>query len=257
MRIMMAERSPCPARSFRISKEARQIGHQALEYGIYFVCSFCENFFGFLMKALWILAAVSHFLAACSLQQIDPDLDHEGLEPAGNSAVLETAISPEIAMRSVGFKSVSADSASAYMDARFNALQQQVHNARGVNIWRRGYDIVISMQSAQAFNSSDVVVKPNFGKMLDRISTVLNEYENTVIRLTGHSVTNGGVRFNKNLSEFRADAIAEKLKASGVAPVRIDSIGEGEKLPVASNVSFVGRPQNTRTDLTISPLTGF
>jgi outer membrane protein OmpA-like peptidoglycan-associated protein len=215
------------------------------------------NFFGFLMKALWILVAVSHFLAACSLQQIDPDLDHEGLEPAGNSAVLETAISPEIAMRSAGFKSVSAGSASAYMDAQFNALRQRVHSARGVSIWRRGYDIVISMQSAQAFNSGDVVVKPNFGKMLGRISTVLNEYENTVIRLAGHSVTNGGVRFNKNLSEFRADAIAEKLKASGVAPVRIDSIGEGEKLPVASNVSFVGRPQNTRTDLTISPLTGF
>ena len=53
----------------------------------------------------------------------------------------------------------------------------------------------------------------------------------------------------------RADAVANYLKGNGVNPARITSTGFGPANPVASNDTDLGRAQNRRVEIKLTPMT--
>ena len=64
---------------------------------------------------------------------------------------------------------------------------------------------------------------------------MLNEFEQTVIEVAGHTDSTGTDAYNQQLSERRASAVAAYLRTRSVR-ARIDhDVGEGEARPVASN----------------------
>ncbi|MDJ0785708.1 MAG: OmpA family protein [Myxococcota bacterium] len=67
-------------------------------------------------------------------------------------------------------------------------------------------------------------------------------------RIEGHTDSVGGAEYNQALSVRRAEAVRNFLIDQGVAPERLQAVGEGEDAPVASNDSGDGRQRNRRVE---------
>ena len=80
---------------------------------------------------------------------------------------------------------------------------------------------------------------------LNRISTQLKKY-NQAIQISGHTDSQGSLPYNQTLSEKRARAVADFMIEKGIQTNRLSYKGYGEKLPLASNSTKVGRAQNRR-----------
>ena len=68
----------------------------------------------------------------------------------------------------------------------------------------------------------------------------------------GHTDNVGGVEYNQQLSEQRANSVREFLTKQGVRPENIQSRGFGMTQPVASNSTATGRQLNRRVDLVVT-----
>jgi OOP family OmpA-OmpF porin len=67
--------------------------------------------------------------------------------------------------------------------------------------------------------------------------------------VTGYTDSVGDEAYNQQLSERRAQSVAEYLEAKGISSGRLSAIGMGEADPVADNGSAEGRAQNRRVVL--------
>ena len=79
-----------------------------------------------------------------------------------------------------------------------------------------------------------------------RPSARLKFVEGTV---EGHTDSEGDADYNLQLSERRAQAVADYLEAKGVAVGRLTAKGIGESQPMADNDTAEGRAQNRRVVL--------
>jgi outer membrane protein OmpA-like peptidoglycan-associated protein len=92
-------------------------------------------------------------------------------------------------------------------------------------------------------------VKPDSEPTLKEIAKLLKQDQKKVF-IVGHTDTQGGYEYNKNLSARRAKAVAEVLsKQYGIPASRLQSAGVGYLAPVASNDSEEGRAKNRRVEL--------
>ena len=91
--------------------------------------------------------------------------------------------------------------------------------------------------------------------MLDSVVLVLNEYDKTLIEITGHTDSTGSDAHNQELSEQRANSVASYFRSRQVVAQRLVTEGFGERFPIASNETPDGRQQNRRVELRLVPLT--
>jgi len=82
---------------------------------------------------------------------------------------------------------------------------------------------------------------------------VLAKYNDTTLRVTGHTDNTGSKAYNQTLSERRARSVADYLATQGVSSSRSFSEGRAFDQPIASNSSASGRAQNRRVELYILP----
>ena len=87
------------------------------------------------------------------------------------------------------------------------------------------------------------------------MSLVLKEYDQTLIDVTGHTDSTGSVEYNMDLSDRRANTVATYLRATGIASMRVYTMGVGPHYPVADNNNPAGRQLNRRVELVLKPLT--
>lgn len=83
---------------------------------------------------------------------------------------------------------------------------------------------------------------------LDKVVDAMNRYRRPVVEVAGHTDDSGSDDANQKLSLFRATAVLEYLKISGIDGLRIRALGYGESVPVASNSTEVGKKQNRRVE---------
>ena len=84
---------------------------------------------------------------------------------------------------------------------------------------------------------------------------ILNQYPNTFVRVEGHTDSRGSNEYNMELSIRRANAVKNLLLQRGVADSRIEVVGFGETMPVATNDTEAGRQKNRRVEIKIAPQT--
>jgi OOP family OmpA-OmpF porin len=72
-----------------------------------------------------------------------------------------------------------------------------------------------------------------------------------MIEVVGHTDDVGDDAYNQELSEQRADTVAEALVADGVDPSKIVAWGAGEQMPIASNATEQGRADNRRVEVQV------
>ena len=101
-----------------------------------------------------------------------------------------------------------------------------------------------------ATNMSDV--NSNSKLALDKLVKVFAAYPETNILIEGHTDDVGEAAYNQTLSEKRAVAVGNYLKAAGVAPSRLTIKWYGETQPKVENSSDANRAENRRVEFAIT-----
>jgi OOP family OmpA-OmpF porin len=103
----------------------------------------------------------------------------------------------------------------------------------------------IKLNVTFATNSS--VVPPSAMTEIKGVADFMNQYDDIVVDIEGHTDSMGKASYNKFLSQRRADAVAKVLvEEFGIDAGRVNATGYGEEKPVATNDTAAGRQQNRR-----------
>lgn len=141
----------------------------------------------------------------------------------------------------------------AIMDAQAQALQQSIQNPN-VTVTNHGQYVQVSMPEGILFATNSAVVGGNAQRDLRAVAQNLIQYPNTRAEVIGHTDSTGAAAYNMDLSQRRANSVANVLISNGVPAGRIAAVGRGASQPVASNDTVAGRAQNRRVDIIIRPL---
>lgn len=139
-----------------------------------------------------------------------------------------------------------------YMDQQEAQLRQTLEGS-GVSVTRMGDAIVLNMPGNITFDTDRSEVRSDFYGVLDSVVLVLQKFDQTQIRVSGHTDSTGSHEYNQELSERRARSVSAYLQSRGVVPSRIYTVGYGEDRPIADNGTAFGRSQNRRVEIEILP----
>jgi outer membrane protein OmpA-like peptidoglycan-associated protein len=103
------------------------------------------------------------------------------------------------------------------------------------------------------FGVGKTTIEPQFFSLLTKVQDAIKKFPGCQVTIEGHTDSQGSDAMNQRLSERRAEAVAQYLKANMVANTPITNQGFGESRPVASNDTFEGRAKNRRIDVVIIP----
>ena len=158
------------------------------------------------------------------------------------------------ALVGAGLGALAGAGVGAYMDRQEARLRAELERT-GVSVTRIGDNITLNMPGNITFATNSADLNAGFYDVLNSVSTVLAEFNQTVIEVAGHTDSTGTDAYNQQLSERRATSVAAYLGTRNVLPDRIITVGMGEGRPIASNDTEAGRQQNRRVELTLVPLT--
>jgi outer membrane protein OmpA-like peptidoglycan-associated protein len=136
-----------------------------------------------------------------------------------------------------------------YMDKQ----AQELDAIPGADVQRRDDSLLVNFESSLLFDSGKSVLNPGAYDRLRSLARTLNNYPKSRVIVKGHTDAQGADDFNQRLSEERADRVRQFLIAEGVASARMESVGFGETMPIATNATPEGRQQNRRVELEIRP----
>ena len=134
------------------------------------------------------------------------------------------------------------------MDKRAEEMKQDM---QGAKIERVGEGIKITFASGLLFDVNKSDLRPQAKTNLESLAKILNKYDDTNILVEGDTDNSGTEEYNQQLSERRAQSVANYLMGLGVTGARISTVGLGELNPIASNDSVEGRQQNRRVEVAI------
>ncbi|EIJ41685.1 outer membrane protein/peptidoglycan-associated (lipo)protein [Beggiatoa alba B18LD] len=86
---------------------------------------------------------------------------------------------------------------------------------------------------------------------VDQLAGIIQQNAGRYIAVEGHTDNVGSKSYNQDLSERRAESVAQALVSRGVDYGRLQVKGFGENRPVVSNKSASGRQKNRRVEVTI------
>ncbi len=99
------------------------------------------------------------------------------------------------------------------------------------------------------FDKADL--RPQNREILSRIAGVLLASEGYRVFVYGHTDDTGSAEYNQLLSERRAKAVGDYLRAAGLPPGIMQVKGFGQSNPRAGNDSPAGRQKNRRVEIGI------
>ncbi|PWT82222.1 MAG: hypothetical protein C5B44_02580 [Acidobacteria bacterium] len=105
--------------------------------------------------------------------------------------------------------------------------------------------------SAVNFKTGSAILLPDSKTKLDDIATKAMNAKGYVIEVSGYADSTGSEKFNRVLSQKRADAVIQYLVENHNIPLRriITPYGYGESHPVADNTTREGRAENRRVEI--------
>ncbi len=164
---------------------------------------------------------------------------------------------PDLAVRrsaiiEAGIPSITYAEVPGYVDRQYVILQDELRGT-GVQVERRGQQIVLEMPSDVTFSFDKYNIQPRFYGVLDAVSRTLAKYSASYVDVNGHTDAIGSFGYNQVLSEKRADSVADYLAARRVNPARLHVEGFGKTEPIASNATISGRAANRRVEIILTP----
>jgi len=123
----------------------------------------------------------------------------------------------------------------------------------GVKVLKQGEKVTLIMSSNTVFAMSSTKIKQSFYSQMDSIVAVLEGFNQTEIKVIGHSDSVGSLEAKQLRSDAYANSVVKYLSQKGIQESRIEVQGKSDSSPVASNISAIGRSQNRRVEIIISP----
>jgi len=213
---------------------------------------------------LVIASAIS--LAAC--QTLDPYTQESKTSSATKGALIGAAAGAVVGLVSgddaverrqhaligAGIGALAGGSVGYYMDKQEAELRAELQGT-GVSVYRDGDNITLNMPGNVTFATNSSDLSPGFFDVLTSVGKVLDEFDQTVVEVAGHTDSTGAESYNQALSERRAASVAQYLKSQGIMDQRMITVGMGELRPVADNSTADGRQLNRRVEITMVPVT--
>jgi len=210
------------------------------------------------MKKIIGTILLAGFVTGCA---IDPYTGQEKVSNTGWGTAIGAAGGAAIGAVAGGGKgaAIGAGAGAAlgagigyYMDRQEGQLRARLEGT-GVRVERQGENLKLVMPGNITFESDSAEINGNFYSILDSIGLTLKEFKKTSIDISGYTDATGSDMHNQLLSENRANSVASYVTRTGVNHGRIQSRGFGERYPVASNKTAMGRLQNRRVEISIRP----
>ena len=218
------------------------------------------------LRVLLISAALGFAISGC--ETLDPYTGESKTSNATKGAVIGAVSGAVVglisgddaverrqhAMIGAGIGALAGGAVGYYMDQQEAKLREELEGT-GVSVHRDGDNITLNMPGNVTFATDSSDLSPAFFKVLVSVSKVLEEFDQTVVEVAGHTDSRGSEAYNQTLSESRAASVAEYLDAQGVIDQRMITVGMGELRPVADNETSSGRQANRRVEITLVPVT--
>lgn len=116
--------------------------------------------------------------------------------------------------------------------------------------------VLLTLNGALLFDSGDAQLRTDALPLVDKIGSILNNYNNNIIEIEGHTdnvpISSDKYADNNVLSMYRALYVADYIRSTTIVdPSHIKSSGRGEYVPVADNATAEGRARNRRVEVKI------
>ena len=215
-----------------------------------------------------ILMAVGVILLASGCETLDPYTGESQMSKSTKGALIGAASGAVIGLASgddavdrrqraligAGVGALAGGSVGYYMDRQEAKLREELQGT-GVSVTRDGDNITLNMPGNVTFATDSSDLNPAFFDVLSSVGKVVNEFDQTIVEVAGHTDSTGSESYNQSLSERRASTVSTYLRSRGVDEQRMITIGLGEAMPVADNSQPAGRQANRRVEITMVPLT--
>ena len=109
---------------------------------------------------------------------------------------------------------------------------------------------LLKRSKIQFAHNSSKIEKSSYPQ-LDQISMILKSCSPKLIVIDGYTDNSGNPKYNKRLSQQRANNIKTYLLSKGLEKKSIKAFGHGAKNPIASNKTKEGREKNRRIEFSI------
>lgn len=139
---------------------------------------------------------------------------------------------------------------SKRMQAQREAMEQATRGT-DVEVTRTADNqLKVNIPSDISFDTNSAAIKPELRSVLATFAEGLSRDGGSLhVRIVGHTDSRGSDAVNNPLSKERADSVKDFLVDRGVPAARIETIGRGEREPIASNETAEGRAKNRRVEI--------
>lgn len=102
------------------------------------------------------------------------------------------------------------------------------------------------------FEVDKAVIRPESFDLMNEITSVIKDNPRIKkISIEGHTDDDGSAKYNKRLSQKRADSVMNYLVEHGIEAERLVAVGFGEDKPIAPNDSADNKEKNRRVEFII------
>ena len=222
------------------------------------------------MNKLLIMITIASLSVVSACQTYDPYTGEQKTSNAAKGAGIGAGVGAVLAyltnrkessktrqkrmLQAAGIGAIAGGGIGYYMDTQEAKLRKTLRDT-GVSVERDGDNINLVMPGNITFVTAGHDLSADFHAVLDSVILVLQEFDKTIIVVSGHTDSKGSIDYNQALSERRADSVAEYLLGQGVVVARLETIGFGEANPIADNTTAAGRSLNRRVELSLLPIT--
>jgi len=141
-------------------------------------------------------------------------------------------------------------------DTDEGTVNDGVEVKRGTNPLDKNDDVILEVEKVGAkivldgieFASGKAVISEKSAEILDKAYKTLKAYPEMEVEIQGYTDNRGSYKFNKALSQKRAEAVRKHLVKLGIDPSRIIASGYGPDNPIETNDTAEGRAKNRRIE---------
>ncbi len=143
------------------------------------------------------------------------------------------------------------------MDRQAEKIKTEIPGAKVERVGE-GIDVTFDENNSDGtkagvyFETNKYNISDNAKLALDKLQKIFTEYPETNILIEGHTDNVGTDKYNMGLSQRRATAVGEYLKAAGVASSRLVVKWYGESQPKVDNSNDENRATNRRVEFVIT-----
>lgn len=113
-------------------------------------------------------------------------------------------------------------------------------------------EVLFEFETMVFFDFDSAKLRPEAEAQLDEAVDVLKGRDDVIlIEVAGHTDDIGDAAYNQNLSERRAQSVADYLVSKGIERSRLKVVGYGETRPAVPNTSRENRQKNRRVVLSV------